>query len=68
LGDGTLIFRNVHGSFYVAGRRIVTEINSPETRFVATGRGRAVLRGEGEYWVNGHGPFEWSPNGAESDF
>ncbi len=68
LADGTLIFRNVHGSYYVAGRRIVTEISSPAMRFVATGHGRAHLRGEGEYWVNGHGPFPWSSDGAESDF
>ncbi len=68
LADGTLIFRNVHGSYYVAGRLIVTEISSPQMRFVATGRGRAILRGEGEYWVNGHGPFPWSSEGTESDF
>ena len=68
LADGTLIFRGVHGSFAIAGRTIRTTIESPKMRFVARGHGRAFLRGEGEYWVNGVGPKPWSATGAESAF
>ena len=66
--DGSLLFRGVHGSFYVAGRTIATTISSPHSRFVATGHGRAVLVGEGVYYVNGHGPFQWADRGASSAF
>lgn len=68
LADGTLVFRGVHGSFFIAGRTIVTRIESSEVRFVATGHGRAFLRGHGEYWVNGVGPKPWSGPGLESAF
>lgn len=68
LADGTLIFRGVHGSFFVAGRTIITTIESTRVRFVVTGHGRAILRGRGEYWVNGVGPKPWSTPGAESAF
>jgi len=66
--DGSLLFRGVHGSFYIAGRSIVTTIQSPLVRFVATGHGRAALVGTGIYYVNGHGPFRWSDGGANSAF
>jgi hypothetical protein len=66
--DGSLLFRGVHGSFYIAGRSIVTTIQSSLVRFVATGHGRAALVGTGVYYVNGHGPFRWSDGGANSAF
>lgn len=66
--DGSLLFRGVHGSFYIAGRTIATTIESPLVRFVATGHGRAALVGTGVYYVNGHGPFRWSDGGANSVF
>jgi hypothetical protein len=68
LADGTLIFRGVHGKFHIAGRTIRTTIESPQMRFVATGHGRALLRGRGEYWVNGVGPKPWSTSGREPAF
>jgi hypothetical protein len=68
LADGTLIFRGVHGKFHIAGRTIRTTIESTSMRFVATGHGRAVLRGHGEYWVNGVGPKPWSTPGSEPAF
>lgn len=68
LADGSLIFRGVHGSFYIAGRTIATTISSPVTRFVASGHGRAYLSGEGVYYVNGHGPFRWADGGSHSAF
>jgi len=66
--DGSLLFRGVHGNFYIAGRTIATTISSPLTRFRATGHGRAYFAGEGVYYVNGHGPFRWSDGGAHSAF
>jgi hypothetical protein len=68
LADGTLIFRGVHGTYYVAGRTIRTTIESTKMRFVAAGHGLALLRGTGEFWVNGHGPFPWSSTGVERAF
>jgi hypothetical protein len=68
LADGTLIFRGVHGTYFIAGRTIRTRIESTNMRFVATGHGRVLLRGRGEYWVNGHGPFPWSTLGVEPTF
>ena len=66
--DGSLLFRGVHGSFYIADRTIVTTIQSPLVRFVASGHGRAYLVGTGIYYVNGHGPFRWSDGGSNSAF
>ena len=66
--DGSLLFRGVHGSFYIAGRSIVTTIQSPLVRFVASGHGRATLVGTGVYYVNGHGPFRWADGGVSSTF
>ena len=66
--DGSLLFRGVHGSFYIAGRTIATTIQSPLVRFVASGHGRAYLVGTGVYYVNGHGPFRWADGGANSAF
>lgn len=68
LADGTLIFRGVHGSFYIAGRTIATKLESTKVRFIATGHGRAFLRGHGEYWVNGVGPKPWTTPTAGSAF
>ena len=68
LADGTLIFRGVHGTYVIAGRTIRTRIESTKMRLVATGHGRVLLRGRGEYWVNGHGPFPWSTLGVEPAF
>lgn len=66
--DGSLLFRGVHGSFYIAGRSIATTLRSPLVRFVATGHGRAYLVGSGVYYVNGHGPFRWADGGSHSAF
>lgn len=68
LADGTLIFRGVHGSFFIMGRTIRTTIESTKMRFSVTGHGVALLRGTGEYWVNGHGPKPWTTVGVESGF
>lgn len=70
LVDGTLVYRfgERTGRFVIAGRSIVTDIDSDAMRFRAVGRGRATLRGEGSYWVNGRGPLPWSDPEVESDF
>jgi hypothetical protein len=68
LADGTLIYRGVRGSFRIAGRTLRTTIASPAMRFVATGHGTAVLRGTGQYWVNGRGPHSWSSHPPQTAF
>lgn len=64
--DGTVLYRfgDRTGHYAIAGRSIVTNIESDAMRFVATGHGRATLLGEGMYWVNGQGPFPWNPPAA----
>jgi hypothetical protein len=66
--DGTLLYRGVHGTFYIAGRTLRTTITSTAMRFVAFGHGHALLVGRGQYWVNGHGPRPWSTAGVEPAF
>ena len=66
--DGTLLYRGVHGTFYIAGRTLRTTITSTAMRFVAFGHGHALLIGRGQYWVNGHGPRPWSTAGVEPTF
>lgn len=68
LDDGTLVYRfgDSTGHFVIAGRTIVTRIESHSMRFSAGGHGRAWLVGTGTYWVNGHGPFPWTVPAAES--
>jgi hypothetical protein len=68
LDDGTIVFRGVHGRFQIAGRTIGTRLESAAMRFIATGHGRAVLRGTGEYWVNGVGPKPWSAESVGAGF
>lgn len=70
LADGTLFYRfgDRTGHYWIAGRSLVTNIESDAMRFRAAGRGRATLIGEGSYWVNGHGPFPWTSPGVETDF
>jgi hypothetical protein len=68
LADGSLIyrFRDASGHFLIAGRTIVTRIESHAMRFTAGGHGRAWLIGAGTYWVNGRGPFMWTAPSAAS--
>jgi hypothetical protein len=70
LADGTLFYRfgDRTGHYWIAGRSLVTTIESDAMRFSAAGHGRATLRGIGTYWVNGNGPFPWSDPGTEADF
>ena len=68
LGDGSIVYRfgDATGHFVIAGRTIVTRIESHTMRLSATGHGRAWLIGTGTYWANGHGPFPWRAPAAES--
>lgn len=68
LADGSILFRNVHGKVYVAGRRVVVTLSGPHIRFIATGRGIAWLRGVGTYSVNGGRPQRWSSIGLSAAF
>jgi len=68
LSDGSLLFRGVHGSVYVAGRRIGVTLGGPHIRFLATGHGAAFLKGEGTYRLNGGAEQPWSSDGARYAF
>jgi hypothetical protein len=71
MADGTVIYRfgDGAGKFWIAGRTLVTNIESHGMRFVAAGHGRATLVGNGSYWVNGRGPLPWSdPAAANAPF
>lgn len=68
--DGTLLYRfgDRTGHYRIAGRSLVTIIESDAMRFRAAGHGRATLRGTGTYWVNGQGPFPWADAETATDF
>ena len=70
LADGTLVYRfgDRTGQYWIAGRSLVTIIESDAMRFRAAGHGRATLRGEGSYWVNGRGPLPWSDAEVDAAF
>jgi hypothetical protein len=70
LAGGGLVYRfgDRAGKYHIAGRSLATSIESHAMRFSAVGRGRAVLRGEGSYWVNGRGPLPWSDPAVETAF
>ena len=70
LADGTLHYRfgDRAGQYWIAGRSLVTTIESDAMRFSAAGHGRATLVGAGSYWVNGHGPLPWTDPGTEAAF
>jgi hypothetical protein len=70
LADGTVFYRfgDRTGHYWIAGRSLVTTIESDAMRFSAAGHGRATLVGTGSYWVNGRGPLPWTDPSTEADF
>jgi hypothetical protein len=70
LADGTVFFRfgDRAGHYWIAGRRLVTTIESDAMRFSAAGHGRATLTGTGTYWVNGRGPLPWDDPATDAAF
>jgi hypothetical protein len=55
--------RNVKGSFYVKGRRVMVRLVAPSMTASIAGRGRVTLNGVGTYDLNGTGEQSW-PEGA----
>ena len=70
LAYGTVLYRfgDRTGHYWIAGRSLVTTIESDAMRFSAAGHGRATLVGTGSYWVNGRGPLPWTDQGIEAAF
>jgi hypothetical protein len=70
LAGGSLLYRfgDQTGQYRISGRSLATTIESDAMRFRAAGHGRAVLRGDGSYWVNGRGPLPWSDPAIETTF
>jgi hypothetical protein len=70
LADGAVAYRfgERTGRYWIAGRSLATTIESDAMRFRAAGHGRATLRGEGSYWINGRGPLPWSDSAVDAAF
>ncbi len=68
LPDGTDVYFGFHGQATVMGSNVHVVVVGDDIRFRAAGRGRAYLKGQGQYWVNGIGPFPWPTAGGESSF
>ena len=70
LADGTIFYRfgDGTGHYLIAGRTLVTTIDSHAIRLSAAGHGRVSLVGTGTYWVNGRGPLPWTEPGADAAF
>ena len=70
LAGGALLYRfgDQAGQYWISGRSLATTIESDAMRFRAAGHGRAILRGDGSYWVNGRGPLPWSDPAVETAF
>ena len=60
--DGTVYLYGWEGSVFVSGERMLVRIEGGHIEFTATGTGRAFLRGQGSYWVNGR-EHAWSEDG-----
>lgn len=52
------------GAAHITGSHVAVIIAGTDIDLRAHGKGSAFLQGRGWYWVNGHGPFAWSPDGA----
>ena len=57
--DGTVLYRNVHGSFTAKGPAVGLSLQSPNLSFTASGTGTVALRGKGTYEVNGGADVAW---------
>jgi len=57
--DNVIICHGFHGAAYVEGRQVEIELDGHSLKFQAKGHGRALLRGDGTYKLNGGEPQDW---------
>lgn len=62
--NGFTVYFGFNGNATVKARDAGVIVIGKNIDLHVEGRGWAFLKGEGEYTVNGHGPFPWSPEGA----
>lgn len=60
---GFTVYFGLDGEATVTGSNVGVVIVGEQIRLHAAGRGWAYLKGHGEFFVNGRGPFPWSPEG-----
>jgi len=64
LEDEMATFTGFKGKVTVEGATMSAHFSGGRIAFEGRGRGRFVLAGQGKYWVNGEGPFDWSQFGS----
>ncbi len=64
LEDEMATFTGFKGKVTVEGATMSAHFSGGRIAFEGRGRGRFVLAGQGKYWVNGEGPFDWSEFGS----
>lgn len=59
LPSGWIVYYGFNGTFEAEGSRITVALSGYDVELWAEGTGAAVLRGDGEYEINGH-RFSWT--------
>jgi hypothetical protein len=62
--NGFTLYFGFHGDATVIGRGVAVIVLGKDVDVHAAGRGWAYLKGNGSYFVNGHGPFPWNADGG----
>jgi len=61
--NGFTAYAGFHGTAHIIGGDVAVILVGRDLNVDVAGRGWAYLKGNGAYFVNGHGPFPWSPDG-----
>ncbi len=61
---GFTVYFGFRGNATIIGKHVAVIVIGGEVNVHAAGRGWAFLKGEGHYFVNGHGPFPWDRDGG----
>ena len=61
---GFTVYFGYDGEATITGRKVGVLVIAENISMHVAGKGIAYLQGRGNYFVNGRGPFPWSPDGA----
>ena len=61
---GFKAYFGIRGNVHIVGSDVAVIVVGHDIDLHVAGRGWAFLKGEGAFTANGHGPFEWTPDGA----
>jgi hypothetical protein len=61
---GFTAYFGIRGNAHIVGSDVAVIVVAHNIDLHVAGRGWAFLKGEGTFTANGHGPFEWTPDGA----